>query len=302
MRKRVTKKRQKITTTIYLRRYKTQQKLKSYYTYGLMDIATYFVSPLRWPLTRKCFLWLAVSKRIWYPFERLGLSVWKKLLSVRTTWDIRLKKLLSVQTAQANRSKKFVDYSSDWSYLFKDKFSPTFHPKTISSLATCIKRSVILQVTYVTKFVYKRIIYGSLLHCSHLRLHIINQLSTVSTYVLFNTYVFFFLATSFLKIIFFIFYAFAVYEPAEQNFIFLACRDHKTPKINFLIGCISFSLDCFSITKKLWVFSSTLNFAWQFSYQWNRWHAILPQTQICKFGRTKQTFLPIRQPYWMNSM
>ena len=35
------------------------------------------------------------------------------------------------------------------------------------------------------------------------------------------------------------------------------------------------------------VFSSTLNFAWQFSYQWNRWCAILPQTQICKFGRMK---------------
>ena len=35
------------------------------------------------------------------------------------------------------------------------------------------------------------------------------------------------------------------------------------------------------------VFSSTLNFAWQFSYQWNRRYAILPQTQICKFGRTK---------------
>ena len=35
------------------------------------------------------------------------------------------------------------------------------------------------------------------------------------------------------------------------------------------------------------VFSSTLNFAWQFSYQWNRRRAILPQTQICKFGRMK---------------
>ena len=34
-------------------------------------------------------------------------------------------------------------------------------------------------------------------------------------------------------------------------------------------------------------FSSTLNFAWQFSYQWNRRRAILPQTQICKFGRMK---------------
>ena len=35
------------------------------------------------------------------------------------------------------------------------------------------------------------------------------------------------------------------------------------------------------------VLSSTLNFAWQFSYQWNRRCAILPQSQICKFGRTK---------------
>ena len=35
------------------------------------------------------------------------------------------------------------------------------------------------------------------------------------------------------------------------------------------------------------VFSSTLNFARQFSYQWNWRCAILPQSQICKFGRTK---------------
>ena len=39
------------------------------------------------------------------------------------------------------------------------------------------------------------------------------------------------------------------------------------------------------------VFSSTLNIAWQFSYQWNQQRAILPQTQIhihvCKFGQTK---------------
>ena len=41
-----------------------------------------------------------------HPFERLRLSVWKKLSSVRTAWDIRLKKLLSVQTARAICSKK----------------------------------------------------------------------------------------------------------------------------------------------------------------------------------------------------
>ena len=67
-------------------------------------------------------------------------------------------------------------------------------------------------------------------------------------------------------------------------------RTQNTKNIFFLIGCVSSSLDCFSIIKNLKVtriFSSTLNFAWQFTYQWNRWRAILPQTQICKLGRTK---------------
>ena len=86
-----------------------------------------------------------------HPFERLGLSVWKKLSSVRKAWDICLKKMLSVRTAWAIRLKKivirsnglgylfeknvirsngsgyplkkgFVNRSSNWSYLFKDKF------------------------------------------------------------------------------------------------------------------------------------------------------------------------------------
>ena len=97
----------------------------------------------------------------------------------------------------------------------------------------------------------------------------------------------FFFSTSFPKIIFFIFYAFVVYEPAEQNFIFLTCWEHKTWKINFLPGWISSSMTVSLSQRSYRVFSSTLNFAWQFSYQWNRRHAILPQTQICKFGRTK---------------
>ena len=38
----------------------------------------------------------------------------------------------------------------------------------------------------------------------------------------------------------------------NETFIFLACREHKTRKTNFfLIDCISSSLDCFSMTKKL---------------------------------------------------
>ena len=129
--------------------------------------------------------------------------------------------------------------------------------------------------------------YGSLLLCSHLHFYIISRLSTVSTYPLFNTQGFFF-STSFPKIIFFIFYAFVVYEPVEWNFIFLACREHKTQKIIFFNWLHFFFSWLFLYHKEVTrVFSSTLNFAWQFSYQWNRRRAILPQTQICKFGRTK---------------
>ena len=71
----------------------------------------------------------------------------------------------------------------------------------------------------------------------------------------------------------------------ETSFsLHVANTTHKKNFFFLIIGCISSSLDCFSITQ---VFSSTLNFARQFSYQWNWRCAILPQSQICKFGRTK---------------
>ena len=106
--------------------------------------------------------------------------------------------------------------------------------------------------------------------------------------LLFIQYLSFFFSTSFPKIIFFIFYDFVVYEPAEWNFIFLACREHKTRKIFFFNWLHFFFSWLFLYHKEVTqVFSSTLNFAWQFSYQWNRRSAILPQTQIGKFGRTK---------------
>ena len=74
----------------------------------------------------------------------------------------------------------------------------------------------------------------------------------------------------------------------QRNFIFLACREHKTQKTNFFNWLHYFFSWRFLYHKEVTrVFSSTLNFAWQFSYQWNRWCAILPQTQICKFGTTK---------------
>ena len=74
----------------------------------------------------------------------------------------------------------------------------------------------------------------------------------------------------------------------ERNFIFLACRKHKTRKIIFFNWLHFFFSWLFLYHKEVTrAFSSTLNFAWQFSYQWNRRRAILPQTQICKFGRMK---------------
>ena len=113
--KRVTKKKQKFTTTIYLRRYRTRRKLKSYQTYGLMDIANIFCQSLGVPSHAKTFLsvcrfrtdLVSIQKNC-HPIERLGISVWKIVI-------------------RSNGSgypfeKEFVDCSSDWSYLFKDKF------------------------------------------------------------------------------------------------------------------------------------------------------------------------------------
>ena len=274
-----------------MRRYKTRQKSKSYYTYGLMDIANIILSVPWRDLSCE-----NVSKRIWYPFERLGVSVPKKLSSVQTAWATRLKKIVIRSKGLgypfekivicSNSSgypfeKEFVDHSSNWSYLFKDKFSPSFHPKTISSLANCVKRSVFLQVMYVTKFVYKRIIYRSLLHCTPSSPSYYQSIID-SINVRFIRYLSFFFATSFPKILFFTFYASAVYEPAERNFIFLACQEHKTRKIIFFNWLHFFFSWLFLYHKEVTrVFSSTLNFAWQFSYQWNWRCAILPKTQMC---------------------
>ena len=107
--------------------------------------------------------------------------------------------------------------------------------------------------------------YGSLPPCSHLRFQQVSR-----------------------KKIFFNFYAFVIYEPAERNFIFLACCEHNTQK-NFFFNWLHFFFTWLLLYHKevTQVFSSTLNFARQFSYQWNWQCAILPQSQICKFGRTK---------------
>ena len=131
--------------------------------------------------------------------------------------------------------------------------------------------------------------YGSLLLCSHLHFHVYLSIDYRQYWHKFYSILkFFFFSTSFPNIVFFIFYAFVVYEPAEWNFIFLACREQKTQKTFFFNWLHLFFSWLFLYHKEVTqVFSSTLNFAWQFSYQWNRRSAILPQTQIGKFGRTK---------------
>ena len=110
-----------------------------------------------------------------HPFERLGISVFKKLLTVRTAQAIRSKKNLSIIRATEAICSK-INFR-------RVSIPKPFHRWPLVSNDLLFSS----YVTYVTKFVYKRIIYESLIHCSHLRLHIINRLSTVSTYVLFNT-------------------------------------------------------------------------------------------------------------------
>ena len=117
-----------------------------------------------------------------HPFERLGVSVWKKLSSARTAWAICLKKVVI-------RSKKnLLTVRATEAICSKINFSRVSVPKPIFLLATCVEWSVILQVMYVknTNASYMNS-YASLLFCSHLRFHIINRLSTVSTFVLVNT-------------------------------------------------------------------------------------------------------------------
>ena len=88
-----------------------------------------------------------------HPFERLGVSVWKKLSSTQTAWAIRLKKVVI-------RSKKnLLTVRATEAICSKINFSRVSVPKPILWLATRAERSVILQVTYVKNFVYKCIIY-----------------------------------------------------------------------------------------------------------------------------------------------
>ena len=169
-----------------------------------------------------------------HPFERLGLSVRGKLSSVRTAWDIRLKKLLSVRTARAIRSKKNLStVRATEAICSKINFSRVSIPKPCRRQPLASNN---LLFSNVTKFVYKRIIYEQLRISAPLKPSSLSYHQSIigSIDIRFIHYLSFFFSTSFPKIIFFIFYAFVVYEPAERNFIFLACRKHKTRRIIFL--------------------------------------------------------------------
>ena len=141
------------------------------------------------------FKWLGLSVRkkmssVWtacaicsnglgYPFE-------KKLSSVRTAWATHLKKIVICLNGYGYPfEKEIVDGLSDWRYLFKDKCEPSFHPKTILLLAIHVEQEwsrykVCLQT-------HHEYCHGSPLLWSNLPFHIIIWLSTVSTYILFNT-------------------------------------------------------------------------------------------------------------------
>ena len=95
-----------------MRRYKTRRKLHNEH---ILSVPWRYLSrenvPYGLPFSNGFGIRLNGSgypfKKNCHPFERLGLSVWKKLSSVRTAWDIRLKKVLSVRTARAIRSKNW---------------------------------------------------------------------------------------------------------------------------------------------------------------------------------------------------
>ena len=228
-------------------------------------------------------------------FEWLGLSVWEKLSSIRTAWDICLKKLSSFEWLGLSVRKRICRPFERLKLSVQRQILAEFPSQNhFIASQTRFERSVILQVTYVTKFevcLQKHHLWIVTDLCSFVVIFtfmFIYQSIIDSIDLLFIQYLSFFFSTSFPKIIFFIFYGFVVYEPAEWNFIFLACREHKTRKIFFFNWLHFFFSWLFLYHKEVTqVFSSMLNFAWQFSYQWNQRSAILPQTQIGKFGRLK---------------
>ena len=117
-----------------------------------------------------------------HPFERLGLCVWKKLSSVWTAWAIRSPKKLmsSVWTAWAGRLEKLSSVRTAWAICFKKLLSvrtlglsvwkrncqlleelnlsvqrsilAEFLSQNHFVVATCVKRSVILQVSYTVRY------------------------------------------------------------------------------------------------------------------------------------------------------
>ena len=108
-------------------------------------------------------------------FERLGLSIWKKLSSVQMAWDIHFKKLLSVLMARAIRSKKNLStVRATEAICSQIHFSRVSIPKPFRSwpLASndlLLYRSRMLQILF-TNVTYMNS-YASLLLCSHLRCH-----------------------------------------------------------------------------------------------------------------------------------
>ena len=172
-----------------------------------MDIVNiFFVSSLAWPLKRKRSLQFAVFGQIWYiclngsgyplkknchPFEQLGLSVWEKLSSIWRAWNIRLKKLLSVWTVRAIHSKKNLSTDRptkaicskiNFSWVsIQNHFVAIHSHRTICYSPGHVRYEVCLQMYHYMNS------YGSLFLCSHLRFHIVDWLSTVLTYILFNT-------------------------------------------------------------------------------------------------------------------
>ena len=85
-------------------------------------------------------------------FEWLRLSVWKKLSSVRTAWAICFKKLLSVRTLGLSVWKRNCQLLEELNLSVQRSILAKFLSQNHFIVATRVKRSVILQVSYTVRY------------------------------------------------------------------------------------------------------------------------------------------------------
>ena len=105
--------------------------------------------------------WAICSEKIVIDLNGLGYPFERKMWSVQTAWAIRLKTIVVHSSSSGYPFKKEIgDCLSNWSYI-QTQISAKFQSQNhfVASHSLALNQSVILQVMYAAKFVYKRILY-----------------------------------------------------------------------------------------------------------------------------------------------